>query len=233
MMERWTELARAATPQGDALILRQRGGDYDIRFNGWEVMASRGARSEQALARLAAAELDRMPTRILIGGLGMGYTLRAALDLAGPYARIVVCELVPAVADWVRGPLGDLAGRPLDDPRVECRIGNVAATLSAERGGFDLILLDTDNGPDAVLHEPNRVLYAAAGVAMAAQALTPGGVMCFWSADRSSAFERTLDESGLRWRRADMAARDGGCGPEHSIYLVGARSGPVVGPNNG
>lgn len=215
------ELDRAATSQGDELVLRRRGDDYDIRFNGWEVMSSNGARSEQALARLAFAALGRSPRRVLIGGLGMGYTLRAALDLAAADARIVVCELVPAVAAWVREPLAHLAGRPLDDARVELRLGDVAEFLAEERTGFDMILLDTDNGPEAVLHEANQFLYRRDGVASAARALAPGGVIGFWSADRSAAFEQILtDASDLRWRRVAIDARGDGRGPEHTIYLI-------------
>jgi len=132
-MDQWIELARAATPEGDELALRRRGDAFEIRFNGWELMSSRMSRSEEALARLVCADLKRPPQTLLIGGLGMGYTLRAALDLAAPKARVVVAELVPAVVDWARGPLADLAGRPLDDPRVEIRIGAVADILAKSR----------------------------------------------------------------------------------------------------
>lgn len=216
--DHWTELARSLTPEGDELILRRRGDDFDIRFNGWEVMASRTSRSEQALSRLAYEELRRAPRNVLIGGLGMGYTLRAVLDLAGPDARVVVAELVPAVVDWVRGPLAALAGDPLADPRVEVRVGGVAATLAASPRSFDLVLLDTDNGPESVLHPANEFLYSHDGVALTMQAVTSDGVVGFWSADRSAAFENRLDATRLAWRTADVAARDEG--PEHTIYLV-------------
>ncbi len=219
MTERWIELGRAATPQGDELVLRRRGDAYDIRFNGWEAMSSRSARSENALARLACQEFGKEPRRILIGGLGMGYTLRAALDLAAD-ARIVVCELVPAVVDWVRGPLAHLAEQPLGDPRVEIIVGDVAELLDAERDSFDIILLDTDNGPDSVLRQANQSLYGRDGVALVSQALTPGGIVGVWSADRSAAFEETLSMSDARWRRVEIDARGDGRGPEHSLYLV-------------
>lgn len=212
------ELARASTPDGDEVILRRRGDEFDIRFNGWEVMASRTSRSEEALARLAYEDLRRAPREVLIGGLGMGYTLRAALDLAGADARIVVAELAPAVVEWVRGPLADLAGNPLADPRVDVRIGSVAVTLAASSQLFDVILLDTDNGPESVLHPANEFLYSRDGVDLAMQAVKNDGVVGFWSADRSAAFEHRLDAAGLCWRRAEVAA----CvdGPEHTIYLV-------------
>ena len=217
-MEQWIELARAATPDGDELILRRRGDEFDIRFNGWEVMASRTSRSEEALARLAFEDLPREPRDVLIGGLGMAYTLRAALDLAGANARIVVAELVPAVVEWVRGPLAGLARNALADPRVEVRLGGVAKTLAAAPQNLDIVLLDTDNGPESVLHPANAFLYSRDGVELAMRALKPDGVAGFWSADRSAAFEITLDQTGLRWRRVEVAARDDG--PQHTIYLV-------------
>jgi spermidine synthase len=218
MFETWTELARAATPDGDELILRRRGGEFDIRFNGWELMASRTSRSEEALARLVCGELPRPPRNILIGGLGMGYTLRATLDLAPPTARIVVAELVPAIVEWARGPLADLAGHPLDDRRVELRIGGVAEALAASRQAFDAILLDTDNGPEAVLREANGFLYSREGLDLAIRAVAFDGAIGFWSADRSVGFENVLDAAGLQWRSVVVEARSGG--PEHAIYLA-------------
>ncbi len=162
-MKRWIELARATTAEGDELILRRRDTEFEIRFNGWELMSSRTAVSETALARLVFAEMNREPERILVGGLGMGYTLRAALDAVASGTTVAAAELVQAVIDWVRGPLADLAGRPLDDPRVEIHVGGVADVLTASPGGFDAILLDTDNGPEAVMREANRLLYARRG----------------------------------------------------------------------
>lgn len=225
MFDQWFQLARASTPDGDELILRRRGGEFDIRFNGWELMASRTSRSEEALARLACEELRRSPRAILIGGLGMGYTLRAALDLAPPEARVVVCELVPAIVEWARGPLADLAGHPLDDPRVEIRIGGVADFLPSSRHGFDAVLLDTDNGPEAVMREANGVLYSREGLDLAIGAVASDGVIGFWSADQSAAFESVLDAAKINWRRVAVNVRGGDSCPAHSIYLV--RAGPV------
>jgi spermidine synthase len=162
--------------------------------------------------------LRRAPRDVLIGGLGMGYTLRAALDLAGPDARIVAAELVPAVVEWVGGPLADLADNPLADLRVEVRIGSVAKTLAASPQRFDVILLDTDNGPESVLHPANAFLYSREGIELAMRALKDEGVAGFWSADRSTAFEVTIDQAGRRWRRVEVAACDDG--PEHTLYLV-------------
>ncbi|HLJ69754.1 MAG TPA: hypothetical protein VKU03_00450 [Roseiarcus sp.] len=218
MFDPWIRLARAATPDGDELILRRRGGEFEIRFNGWELMASRTSRSEEALARLAFQELRRPPRAVLIGGLGMGYTLRAALDLAPPDARIVVSELVPAIVEWARGPLAALAGRPLDDPRVEIRVGGVADSLAASRHAFDAVLLDTDNGPEAVLREANGFLYSREGLESAIGAVAGDGAIAFWSADRSEKFEDVLNAADVQWRRLDVEARRGG--PAHTIYLA-------------
>lgn len=222
MIDRWIELDRAITPQGDILVLRRRGVEFEIRFNGWELMSTRTSVSEEALARLAYAELNRKPHRTLVGGLGMGYTLRAALDATDAEARIAVCELVPAIVDWVRGPLADLTHRPLDDARVEMRVGDVSDALT-DASAFDAILLDTDNGPDAVMYWPNRDLYTREGLDRMMRALAPNGVAAFWSADRSSSFEHTLDAAGLDWRRVAVDARGGDSGPEHSVYLARLR----------
>jgi spermidine synthase len=218
-MERWIELARAQTPQGDTMVLRRRAGEFEIRFNGWELISTRTSGSEKALPRLAFAELDRPPRRVLIGGLGMGYTLRAALDAADRDALITVLELVPAVVDWVRGPLADLAGRPLDDPRVELRVGDVADRLAGASDSFDVILLDTDNGPDAVMYRPNRYLYERAGLEWVERALVQDGVAGVWSADPSARFEREFDRAGMAWRRIALDASGGRGVAEHSIYL--------------
>lgn len=142
------DLARAFTPEDDELTLRQREEEFEIRFNGWEVMSNRGSLSEKTLARLVCEGLGRRSARILIGGLGMGYTVRAALDAASPDSRVIVSELVPAVIDWNRGPLANLARRPLEDRRVEVRSGSVIDILSVSQHSFDGIILDVDNGPE-------------------------------------------------------------------------------------
>jgi spermidine synthase len=221
-MDRWEELAQAFTPEGDRLTLRGRDGAFEIRFNGWEVMSSRMSVSEEVLARLVCEDLQRAGARVLIGGLGMGYTLRAMLDLAGPDARIVVAELVPAVVAWNRGPLASLAGRPLEDDRVEVRCGSVIDTLAVCEH-CDAVLLDVDNGPEAVLYEPNRWLYTAEGVDLVKRALAPGGILGLWSADRSPDFEVALDAAGMNWRRETVDIPAGGRGIEHSIYLARPR----------
>jgi spermidine synthase len=217
------DLARAFTPDGDELTLRQRDEEFEIRFNGWEIMSSRGSLSEESLARLVCEGLSRRSARILIGGLGMGYTVRAALDASNPNSRVIVSELVPAVIDWNRGPLASLARRPLEDRRVEVRSGSVIDILSISQHSFDGIILDVDNGPEAVLYQPNRFLYSAGGLELVKGALSVDGTFGIWSADRSTAFENTLSDAGFKWRRVEVNARGDDGGPEHTIYL--ARTG--------
>jgi len=216
------DLARAFTPEGDELRLRQRDEEFEIRFNGWQVMSNRGSLSEKTLARLVCEGLGRRSARILIGGLGMGYTLRAALDAASPDSRVIVSELVPAVIDWNRGPLASLARRPLEDRRVEVRNGSVIDILSLSQHCFDGIILDVDNGPEAVLYRPNRFLYSGGGLELVKGALAMDGALGVWSADRSIAFENTLSDAGFTWRRVAVDARGNDGGPKHTIYIARA-----------
>jgi spermidine synthase len=217
------DIARAFTPEGDELTLRQRDEEFEIRFNGWEVMSNRGSLSEETLAQLVCEGLGRRSARILIGGLGMGYTVRAALDAAGPDSRVIVSELVPAVIDWNRGPLANLARRPLEDRRVKVHSGSVIDILSVSEHHFDGIILDVDNGPEAVLYQPNRFLYSAGGLELVKAALAADGRLGVWSADRSTSFENTLSDAGFNWRRVAVDARGNDGGPEHTIYLVRTR----------
>ena len=185
-------------------------------------MSNRGSLSEKTLARLVCEGLGRRSARILIGGLGMGYTLRAALDAASPNSRVIVSELVPAVIDWNRGPLASLARRPLEDRRVEVRNGSVIDILSLSQHCFDGIILDVDNGPEAVLYRPNRFLYSGGGLELVKGALAMDGALGVWSADRSIAFENTLSDAGFTWRRVAVDARGNDGGPKHTIYIARA-----------
>ena len=219
----WTEIARATTAGGDELALREREGVFEIRCNGWDLMSSRAHGSEQAMARMALGEIAAtVAPRILIGGLGMGFTLRAALDAASADARIEVAEISPAIVSWNRGPLAHLAGDPLADPRVSVRVCDVREALGAGQGRFDAILLDTDNGPGAIMIAGNERLYDPQGVALVAGALAPGGVAAFWAADRSPAFEALLAEGGADWRVVETPARAGDERPLHAIYFLRA-----------
>lgn len=213
------ELARAVLPSGDLLTLRKRGQDFEIRFNLLELMSSRNADSERALGRLACARLDGRAPDILIGGLGMGYTLRSVLDQVGQEARVTIAELLPEVIEWNRGPLADLAGRPLDDPRVTVHAGDVADILSAQLRTFDAVLMDVDNGPEAVLFPSNHGLYSALGVELVLASLKPRGVFGLWSADRSTNFERLLEAGGFPFECVTVALDDGKR-LAHAIYLV-------------
>ena len=219
-MNRWVELAQAYTPEGDELNLRQRGYEFEIRFNGWEVMSSRSAVSEKAFAQLICEHLRGQSPWVLIGGLGMGYTLRATLDAVSPTAYIVISELVPEIVAWNRGPLADLARRPLDDMRVEVRTDGVVEVLQACTQRYDAILLDVDNGPDAVLYEPNRFLYSPAGLEMLERALALDGILGVWSADHSAGFESALGTVGMKWHKVDVNIKSNGGGLAHTIYLA-------------
>jgi spermidine synthase len=213
----WTELARALAPGGECLVLRRCGGIFEIRCDGWDLMSNRAHHSEQTLGRLACAGLAGAP-RVLIGGLGMGYTLRAALDALPAAARVTVAEIFAAVVDWNRGPLAALAGRPLDDPRVDVRCADVAALLAG--AAYDAILLDVDNGPQALMLAGNAALYTPLGLSALRAALAPGGRLAVWSANRSPRFEAALAGCGLAWRRTEVPARGAPGDPLHTLYLA-------------
>lgn len=224
-----TELARAVMPGGDELILCRRDGVFEIRCNGWELMSSRAHRSEEALARLACAGLPPAP-RVLIGGLGMGFTLRAALDALPASAHVIVAELVAEIIAWNRGPLAMLAGCPLGDARVAVQCCDVADLLRETDARFDAILLDIDNGPATAVFAREVVLYRREGLELARRALAPNGTLAVWSADRSASFEGTLAACGFAWHGVEVAARDDG--PCHTIYLARPISFPARSPRS-
>lgn len=219
MIASWEELARVRSAAGDELILRRRGGIYEIRCNGYDLMSNRAHRSEEALAELALEQVTAPAPRILVGGLGMGYTLRAALDHAPADARVIVAEILPAVVAWNRDLLAPLAGRPLEDARVTLHESNVDALLT-DGASFDAILLDVDNGPGAVVHAGNDPLYSARGLRRLRRALAPSGVLAIWSADRSLGFETLLDDAQMRWRASEVAARGAAGDPLHVLYTA-------------
>ena len=161
-MQGWRELARATSAASDELVLRERAGTYEIRCNGWELVSNRAHYSEQSMARITCEKLRVAAPRLLIGGLGMGFTLRAALDHLPAEAEVIVAELLPDIIAWNRGVLAPLAGRPLDDRRVTVERADVADMLRAD--AFDAILLDVDNGPDAVMLRGNASLYSTEGL---------------------------------------------------------------------
>lgn len=221
-MPLWNTLARAATAVGDEILLRQRGALYEIRFNGLELMSNLNHQSETVLAERSLRLHGRPEARVLIGGLGMGFTLRAALELLGPAARVTVCELIPEVAAWNRDRIGHLAGDPLRDPRVDLRVADVMEVLLEHRAGFDVILMDTDNGPDFTVRPANGRLYGDSGLAVLRRALRPDGLAAFWSATASEPFERVLDAQSWHWRRDDIQLIGGRVDAFHHIYLASA-----------
>ena len=215
-------IATAPVPGGAPLRLVQRGADFMILLERNELMSTRMSGSEEALGTLACARLaGRAAPAVLIGGYGMGFTLRAVLKSVPVAARVTVAELVPEIVDWARGPMASLTAGCLDDPRVLVRIEDVAASIAA--GGWDAILLDVDNGPDGLTREGNDGLYTAAGLARARAALTPGGVLAVWSAAADPAFTRRLGQAGFAVEEISVRARQNGKGPQHVIWLATRR----------
>jgi spermidine synthase len=213
-------LGQALSRDGTVLKLIRRGDEYIILSNGKSLMSSRMHGSEEALATFAcrrARALER-PT-VLVGGLGMGFTLRAALDLLPPSAAVVVAEIVPAVVEWNRGPLGPLAGEPLNDPRVRVEIDDVAITLGSRPGQFDAVLLDVDNGPTAFAGSNNAWLYDDRGIAAAFAALKTDGVLAVWSAREDRKFEQRLRHGRFDVEVQRVRGRLKKGGPSHTIFL--------------
>lgn len=216
----WIELDRVALPQGGELRLMQRGHEFVIKLGVAELMTSRLFGSEAALATLTAEALNgRARPRVLIGGLGMGFTLRAALKAFGADASIVVAELVPAVVRWAHGPLAGLYGGCLDDARVEIVETDVAALIRAGAARYDAILLDVDNGPEAMTQAANDGLYSPRGLAAARAALAPRGVLAIWSQGPDRAFAQRFARAGFTVE--DRRVRAGGAhgGSRHVIWL--------------
>lgn len=221
-MIRWVELDRAQIPDGGELRLMQRGAEYSIMSGPIELMNSRLAGSEKALAALSCEIIrGRSKPRVLIGGLGMGFTLRAAQAELPDDAEIVVAELLPAVVAWARGPLGHIFGACLDDPRVTIHEGDVAEVIAAGSADpYDAILLDVDNGPGGLNREANDAIYTAAGLAAARAALRPGGVLAVWSVKPDAAFVQRLRRSGFKVDERRVRAGDNGRGARHIIWLA-------------
>ncbi len=216
----------AEVPGGEPLRLFRRGADHMIVLDRNELMNSRMSGSEAALATMTCDRLGPRPgPRLLIGGYGMGFTLRAALTALGPDAQVVVAELVPAIIRWARGPMAALTAGCLDDPRVRLIEGDVAAEIGAARAAYDAILLDVDNGPDGLTRAANDGLYAPAGLAAARSALRPGGILAVWSAAPDAAFARRLAQSGFAVDELAVRARANGKGPRHVIWFGTAPSG--------
>lgn len=216
----WQKLDETIMPGGGPLTLMQRGAEFSIMSGTIGLMNSRMSGSEEQLAILSAARIGkRKNARVLIGGLGMGFTLRAALAAFGPDSQIVVAELVPAVVAWARGPLAPIHGSSLDDPRVTIHQGDVRTAITAGRP-FDAILLDVDNGPDGLFRPENDRLYSAAGLAASKAALTPGGHLAVWSAYPDAPFSKRLRQSGMTIEEIGVRERSNGKGARHLIWFA-------------
>lgn len=218
----WELLDSAPVPGGnETLCLYRRGTEFSIRVDGEELMNSRVHDSEEALAKLACARVaDRPMPTVLIGGLGMGYTVAAALQRLGAQARVVVAELVPAVVAWNRGVLAGLAGHPLEDMRISVREIDVARILQTEQQAYDAILLDVDNGPDGLTRSGNDWLYSREGLSAARAALKPSGILAVWSASPEPAFSRLLRQTGFTVEEVTARARGRKGGRRHLIWLA-------------
>jgi len=225
-MKAWELLGETHTPDGTHIRLARRDDEYVMLANGKPLMSSRTHGSEEALATLSCADARAMEQpRVLVGGLGMAFTLRAVLDVLPSSAIVTVAELVPAVIEWNRASLAALTAHPLRDHRVRIEAVDVGFTLRANPGRFDVVLLDVDNGPAAFTAADNAGLYDNRGVAAAHAALRPGGTLAVWSAWEDRKFEQRLRFHGFHVEVARVRARLKKGGPRHTIFLAHKRSG--------
>lgn len=216
----WVELGRAKVPGGDEFRLMQRGDEFTIFAGTIGLMGSRQSGSEEVMADIAFARVGgRAKARVLIGGLGMGFTLRRVLAKFGADAEIVVAELVPEIVSWARGPLAGLHGTSLDDPRVTLKLGDVGNVMAADAQKFDAILLDVDNGPEGLSRPGNDRLYSAGGISAAKAALRPGGMAAIWSVAPDPKFTKRLGQSGMKVEELKARAH-GGKGARHVIWVA-------------
>ena len=211
----------ARIPGGDEMTLYRRGDDFMIVVDRNELMSTRMNGSEEALGTMACARIAGVAApRVLIGGYGMGFTLRAVLGVVGPKAEVTVAELVPEILAWARGPMAAVAKGCLDDPRVRVVEADVAEAIAVAPGGYDAILLDVDNGPDGLVRAENNRLSAPRGLAVARAALRPGGVLAVWSAAPDARFVTRLKSAGFVVEEVAVKARQNGKGPRHVIWFA-------------
>ncbi|MGO4112106.1 spermidine synthase [Rhizobium ruizarguesonis] len=218
----WIQLDSATIPgEGGELRLKQRGGEFSIMLGANELMNSRLSGSEEALATLSWDRIKSHPKpRVLIGGLGMGFTLRAALAVLPEDAGVTVAELVPAVVAWARGPMAEVFKGCLDDPRVGIHQGDVGEAIRAGKAAYDAILLDVDNGPDGLTRKSNDRLYNFSGLRAASDALRPGGVLAVWSSGPDPDFTGRLKDSGFAVDAVNTRANGKRGGARHVIWLA-------------
>lgn len=222
----WSLLDTAKVPGGGELRLRRRGTEFAIMLDGNQLMSSRLSATEQALATIACERIraDKR-SRILIGGLGMGFTLRAALTVLGPQAKIIVAELVPAVVAWARGPMAEMFGGCLADARVTIHEKDVGELICGARSPYDAILLDVDNGPEGLTRKANDSLYDQKGLRAAHAALRPGGVLAVWSSSPNSDFTARLRKTGFVVKEIPIRAKGPRGGAQHFIWTATRATG--------
>lgn len=222
-MKRFILLDTTPLPDGGALCLFEYGEDFVIKLEGGkggQLMNTRTHGSEDALGRIPCQKVaSRARPRVLIGGLGMGFTLAAALQHLGTDAEVLVAELLPGVIEWNRGPLGDKAGKPLSDPRTQVVNQDVAELLRNEPGGYDAIMLDIDNGPEGLTQSANSWLYSVAGLRTCGRALRPGGILAVWSASADQRFTSDLRKAGFVAEEVKVYAH-GNRGTRHTIWVA-------------
>ncbi|PEQ12283.1 spermidine synthase [Novosphingobium sp. PC22D] len=217
-------LDTAQVPGGATLELYRHDRDHMIVIGNNELMSTRKWGSEEALAAMSLERIKGVKRpHLLIGGYGMGFTLRAALRVLPEDACVTVVELVPKIIEWARGPMADLAGGCLEDPRVELVMADVAVFIAGAEREYDAILLDVDNGPDGLVRADNDGLYTPSGLREAKRALTPGGVLAIWSAAPDPAFSRRLTKCGFAVDEVRVASRSNGKGPKHVIWFAAKR----------
>ena len=223
-MIRWSLIDTTTVPDdGGELRLMQRGTEFSIMSGPIELMSSRLSGSEKALAALACERLkDRPRPHFLIGGFGMGFTLRAALENLGPSAQVTVGELVPEIIAWARGPMAHLSGECLKDPRLTIVEGDVGDLIRLGRESYDAILLDVDNGPEGLSRADNDKLYNDGGLAAARRALRPGGILAVWSSARDERFTKRLRKAGYDVEEVGVRATGGKRGARHVIWMATA-----------
>src|SRR5450432_2060902 len=222
----WEHIGTARVPGADVeLRLMRRGTDFSMMLGQNELMSSRLSGSEAALATLACRSIEAVERpHLLIGGLGMGFTLRAALAVLGSEARIVVAELVPAVIDWARGPMAEIFGDSLGDPRASIRSADVVEVIRTHTGAFDAILLDVDNGPEGLIRKANDALYDLKGLKAIRRALRPRGVLAVWSSGPNASFSKRLRDAGFDVNEVAVRATAKRSGARHVIWFA-ARPG--------
>jgi spermidine synthase len=219
----WSLIDTAEVPGGEGgeLRLKRRGAEFSIMLGNNELMNSRLSGSEESLATIACGRIrDRKAPRILIGGLGMGFTLRAALTALKPDARIVVAELVPAVLAWAHGPMAEIFGDSVSDPRVDIREADVRSLIGSGGPAFDAILLDVDNGPEGLTRKANDALYDLKGLSTARTALSPGGILAVWSSKQNPKFTWRLRKAGFEVEEVSARANGSRGGARHVIWIA-------------